>query len=251
MIISPDRNRLSSFYKLNSHRCSGLILNNQWILTTAGCVQDDVAVGFGSNKLETFFVNQRQSIGRVVLQTRKPKNDLERLALVELLQPLTFNETVQPACLADSSFDKWMNENELISTGWGRKTPSVYANLGTNSRSLIKTDFANDIKELYMRPDSSVSAICENKNFICTRSSSTSGWLNEGDIGNPLLWMQADQAIVIGMAVGYEDDYVEGKDMLVQNIKANIFVNLQNQMDFIHEYVRKEEMCIHNPSHTS
>ncbi|XP_043269435.1 serine protease nudel [Venturia canescens] len=122
---------LVAIYKDGFFRCGGIIVNENWIITAAHCVE-----GFASHYYEVQAGVLRRSSFSPTVQTRRAdfivmypyydgitmKNDL---GLMKLDEPLRFNRWIRPACLptmwpTDSSLGKEpLFDTTCVTAGWG------------------------------------------------------------------------------------------------------------------------------------
>lgn len=218
------------------------------MLTTAGCAhQKPTSIGYGSDELKRIFERVRRPVSRIVLQPIEPDHALQQLALLELGEPLYFNESVQPACLMSTdTLDRSLHDWPLSSSGWGRKAGVTLMRLQQEQIRVV-TEFATNLKTIKMRMNRTLSDRCSNENLICTEPISQSGWLNEGDIGNPLYLTVESLYYVFGLAVDFEFIYANFRTSMAQQFSANLFIDLRRQMTFIQEYISPQELCIHHP----
>lgn len=103
LVCFKDQNFLSSasISSATGHICSGVILIDGWIITTAKCVShytaDELTVSYGSrNRNEPSRVVE--SVDDIVIHPKyKEKYLLNNVALIKTKFNIQFNEAVQPA----------------------------------------------------------------------------------------------------------------------------------------------------------
>ncbi|EDV24746.1 expressed hypothetical protein [Trichoplax adhaerens] len=173
-----------SFY----HTCGGSIINQQYILTAAHCVDSGVASDFRVVAGEYDFSrndNSEQTIAVTKLIIRSDWNPAKinnDIAVVKLASKLTFNSYVAPIALA--SVTPPTNTASQV-TGWG------LTNYFLQTRPNIL-----QVLNVKRRSDSDAAASSSNYNSFSQVAATTTAYRDgtcQGDSGGPLVFKQNNQ----------------------------------------------------------
>ncbi|XP_068117799.1 ovochymase-2-like isoform X2 [Hyperolius riggenbachi] len=109
---------------LNKHLCSGTVVSERFVLTSASCVaekekfQDTLQVVAGVHDLEQSENTQKRSVSAIIKHPGfDPSYKYNDLALIKLNKPLRFNDYVQPVCFP-KSYSNMEPGLICVVTGW-------------------------------------------------------------------------------------------------------------------------------------
>lgn len=202
----PYHVHLDASFGDNIKSCGGVLLNNNWMMTSAQCVDRAhyVVAQFGVKNLDQNLEEGRQSnrIAKkdIFVHTKYLANLwLNDIALLRIVDGVNYTETVQPVKLPSESF---VNENiDVIAMGHGylqSNKKEIQSNLhSTHMRTIRRDQCRRHYPSLTFRK----SVICAESNQGCSTC--------VGDFGGPLV--RSNDQVLVGIASFTKDENCDSK----------------------------------------
>ena len=178
--------------------CSGMIFYDQWIMTSANCVENAVSVQVSVGRVDyspTGFSAHEQTanVAKASIFTHpnhQPGSYDSDIAMLKLPTALSLDEYVQPGCTFNQQF---CDRNSGDSLGL---CSDLWVGSWDNADQLkrIAVSIANQTECQRGRSDSIT------KNHVCVASSDPQQFLCTGSSGGPLFCRRGDQVVTLGVA---------------------------------------------------
>ncbi|XP_018518341.1 tryptase-2 [Lates calcarifer] len=213
-------------------RCGGTILNNQWVLTAAHCLDAKLKPNYrrsmvwvGSHKLQKGSARYMAIYSAVLHPQYQAVGNgyVNDIALIKLTKKLTFSDDVRPVSLP-SVDDTFGSSSECWITGWGNVEKDVplqdpetlqEVKIPIISQSVCKTQY----------PDLS-------SDMLCAGDMAGGRGACEGDYGGPLVCNRPNGYVQVGI-MSYGSCALPGR--------PGVYIQVSKYLRFINDYIHHAE----------
>ncbi|KAG9480641.1 hypothetical protein GDO78_012221 [Eleutherodactylus coqui] len=169
------------------HRCGASLINNTWLVSAAHCFETDNRPNMWTVVLGKTSSTPQHGLKVKRIITYQPyfseahQNDI---ALVQLLDPVNFNQNIRPVCLPSAS-ENFADDKSCYVTGWGalKEDGSLSSVLQQAELKIIPPTLCSSshVYGYHIKPSMICAGYIDGKTDSC-----------QGDSGGPLVALQSN-----------------------------------------------------------
>ncbi|XP_060866108.1 venom protease-like [Metopolophium dirhodum] len=191
--------------------CSGTLITNTYVLTSAECVRDRVNIRLTTARLGELNLDPSVNDGAtpldipikhiIIHEGYNPEGVSNDIALLKLSHSVAYTELIQPICLPLSSDVRNINLRAIdmpFVAGWGSIKPSSVSSEQRNTylmEAQISITNTTYCKYLYEKNN----IVIDDKIIICAGHSKGGKDACRGDSGGPMMFFIQDQYYLMGV----------------------------------------------------